>query len=406
MYCRTITGRPASTAHQPALRRKSRLNWAVERRPRAANTNKDEFDEWLARIVCYAFSLPPTPFIRQMNRATADTAQDAALAEGLAPLMGWVKRLVDHVIQDRMGHADLEFAWVDLRPADPAEQAKLLDLYVRDGIYTVNEARDILGLDPVRGGDQAMVYGTTGAVPLAAVPQPPAAARPGKAAHPGVSTRLARTNTLLKDDFDPDEPRVAAGNPDGGEWTADGSAGTELIDDPGDAQPPGHAAAGAGPAAVAATATAAEPAGGDSGSRNEETAVLTDVVYQGTYHDQVVAELADHWGSQGAKVLTSVALTARNGATARADLIAIDPSAGGLTLFEVKTGTDPQYTDPQRVVYPMAQIGDHVYSPDPKISQLGFAPGEWLPPMRFYTIYKQNAQSPYLWIEHSSPLLP
>jgi hypothetical protein len=36
---------------------------------------KDDFDEWLARIVCYAFSLPPTPFIRQMNRATAGTAQ-------------------------------------------------------------------------------------------------------------------------------------------------------------------------------------------------------------------------------------------------------------------------------------------------------------------------------------------
>jgi hypothetical protein len=32
---------------------------------------KDDFDEWLARIVAFAFSLPPTPFVRQMNRATA-----------------------------------------------------------------------------------------------------------------------------------------------------------------------------------------------------------------------------------------------------------------------------------------------------------------------------------------------
>ena len=61
---------------------------------------KDDFDEWLARIVCYAFSLPPTAFTRQINRATAETAQEAALDEGLAPLMGWVKRLIDHVIQD------------------------------------------------------------------------------------------------------------------------------------------------------------------------------------------------------------------------------------------------------------------------------------------------------------------
>ena len=66
---------------------------------------KDEFDEWLARIVCYAFSLPPTAFTRQVNRATAETSQEAALDEGMAPLMGWVKRLADHVIQDRLGAA-------------------------------------------------------------------------------------------------------------------------------------------------------------------------------------------------------------------------------------------------------------------------------------------------------------
>jgi hypothetical protein len=125
--------------------------------------------------VCYAFSLPPTAFIHQINRATAETAQDAASAEGLAPLMGWVKRLADHVIQDLMGQGDLEFAWIDVHPADPAEQAKLLDLYVRDGIYTINEARDILGLDPIAGGDVAMIYGSAGVVPLAA-PAPAAAA--------------------------------------------------------------------------------------------------------------------------------------------------------------------------------------------------------------------------------------
>jgi hypothetical protein len=71
------------------------------------------------------------------------------------------------VIQDRMGHRDLEFAWIDLRPADPAEQAKMLDLYVRGGIYTVNEARDILGFDPVPGGEVALVTTAAGPTPLA-----------------------------------------------------------------------------------------------------------------------------------------------------------------------------------------------------------------------------------------------
>src|SRR6516162_153483 len=112
---------------------------------------KDDFDEWLARIVCYAFSLPPSAFTPQVNRATAQTAQEAALEEGLAPLMGWVKRLVDSVIQNRMGHSDLEFAWSDVRPTDPRDQSVILTSYVKDGIFTLNEARDVLGLEPLEG---------------------------------------------------------------------------------------------------------------------------------------------------------------------------------------------------------------------------------------------------------------
>jgi HK97 family phage portal protein len=127
---------------------------------------KDDFDEWLARIVCYAFSLPPTPFIPQVNRATAQTAQDAAIEEGLAPLTGWVKRLVDDVIQNRMGHIDLEFAWSDVRPTDPKDQATILGNYVKDGIYALNEARNLLGLDPVEGGDAPMVLTAKGPILL------------------------------------------------------------------------------------------------------------------------------------------------------------------------------------------------------------------------------------------------
>src|SRR6201987_2268438 len=127
---------------------------------------KDDFDEWLARIVCYAFSLPPPAFTPQVNRATAQTSQQAALDEGLAPLMGWVKRLVDSVIQNRMGHTDLEFAWSDVRPTAPKDQSVLLTNYVKDGIFTLNEARGVLGLDPVEGGDAPMFLTAQGPVLL------------------------------------------------------------------------------------------------------------------------------------------------------------------------------------------------------------------------------------------------
>jgi hypothetical protein len=79
-----------------------------------------------------------------------------------------------------MGQADLEFAWIDLRPADPAEQARMLDLYVRGGIYTINEARDILGFDPIPGGEIPLVHTPAGAAPLATAGKPLSALQGGE----------------------------------------------------------------------------------------------------------------------------------------------------------------------------------------------------------------------------------
>lgn len=139
---------------------------------------KDEMDEWLARVICFAFSVAPTPFVRDNNRATAQTTRAAAITEGLTPLLRWVKRLMDEVIARHLGCADLEFAWNDEKDDDPAEQARINDTYVRAGIKSVDEVRTELGLAPVGFGNA--IYTGQGAVPLrdvgkgAAAPEPSA----------------------------------------------------------------------------------------------------------------------------------------------------------------------------------------------------------------------------------------
>jgi hypothetical protein len=110
-------------------------------------------DEWLARVCCYAFSVSAQPFVRMMNRATAEEAQDQALSEGLAPIRQWVKGLADEIIAAEFGAPDLEFAWADDLPGDAVQYAQIAADYVRAGIKSVNEVRRELGLPPVAGGD-------------------------------------------------------------------------------------------------------------------------------------------------------------------------------------------------------------------------------------------------------------
>jgi hypothetical protein len=129
---------------------------------------KGPFDEWLARIVCFAFSISPQALTQQMNRATAETQKDLAEEEGLAPVLAWVKDLIDSVIAQEFNAPDLEFAFSAEASVDPQQQEAILSSYTSKGILTINEARAALGRDPLAepAANRPMALTGAGYVPL------------------------------------------------------------------------------------------------------------------------------------------------------------------------------------------------------------------------------------------------
>jgi hypothetical protein len=136
---------------------------------------KDEMDEWLARIVCYCFSVPPTPFVKMMNRATAATAAETALQEGLIPLLKWAKDLMDFLIVTYFGYQDIEFKWKTEVDVEPKTQAEIDASDVSKAIRTLDEVREARGLPPYEGGLGAkpLIYTAGGAVLLEEALKPP-----------------------------------------------------------------------------------------------------------------------------------------------------------------------------------------------------------------------------------------
>jgi len=124
------------------------------------NPLKDDYDEWLARIICYCFNISPQALIKQMNRATAQTAQETAVEEGLTPIMSWIKNLINGIIVKYFGYTDVEFNWKEEVDQDPLTQAQVNDVYVKLGVKSVDEVRLELGLDAIGMGNA--VYGTMG----------------------------------------------------------------------------------------------------------------------------------------------------------------------------------------------------------------------------------------------------
>ena len=109
---------------------------------------KDSYDEWLALIICYAFSVPASAFVGRVNRATGETLRQQATQEGLVPLKAWVKSALDHVICVCMNEPGLEFVWVGDDAVDPLEQAQTLQILVGAGIKTREEASNGPGSCP------------------------------------------------------------------------------------------------------------------------------------------------------------------------------------------------------------------------------------------------------------------
>jgi hypothetical protein len=124
-------------------------------------------DETLIRLACFALSIPPTPFIKQANRSTAQNAQQTAQEEGLYPLMGWWKDdIIDCIIQEKFGYDDIEFVFLPRPEVDLLKQAQIHQIQLNDGIRTRNEVREELGQEPFDDGDIPTITTGAGIIPL------------------------------------------------------------------------------------------------------------------------------------------------------------------------------------------------------------------------------------------------
>ena len=110
---------------------------------------KDQYDEWLARIICFCFSISPSALIHQPNRATAETIQETAVKEGIVPLLNWLKQLINGLITTQLKKPNLQFEWVMQQDLDPLVQAQVDQIYIACKVTTPNEVRERRGDDPL-----------------------------------------------------------------------------------------------------------------------------------------------------------------------------------------------------------------------------------------------------------------
>jgi hypothetical protein len=184
---------------------------------------------------------------------------------------------------------------------------------------------------------------------------------------------------VLRAGYNPNQLRVPAGQPDGGQWTGDNREGDAETRSNGNSIKP--------ISSMIAWANLSNPAPPLHDHNEGGSALLTEIAYQGAYHDALVTELANTVRSSGGAAVTEVPLIAVGGTSARADMIVRPHGWDTPFVVEVKTGPRSGFTPNQATVYQLLPIGGHVTATKSGLEAVGLESGQPLPPIRLLIIY-------------------
>lgn len=149
---------------------KTRRMWFVPETKGITQTKdkilKDDMDEWLARVFCFAFGISSQPFIKSMNRATAQVASEAAAEEGTIPELKFVASLINYIVKYYFRIEGVEFVFNLAEESDGMKRMRVDTGYARVGIMGYDEIRATRGLPPIGVGN--MVLTPKGLIPVKA----------------------------------------------------------------------------------------------------------------------------------------------------------------------------------------------------------------------------------------------
>lgn len=183
----------------------------------------------------YCFRVPTGLFVTRRNGKiaiqgnTAQSNQEAAEEEGLAPYLGWYAGIINEIIQGKMGYTKYEFVYDTSRDPDPTKQSAMDKQDVAGGIETINGARIRRGWDTISdpAADVLAVTTPQGRVPIGqpVVPKAPPGGGPQNVPGGGAVPPKPAPNKIEKVHTEPYKYGLVAIN-----IPADSEAGAAMLE--------------------------------------------------------------------------------------------------------------------------------------------------------------------------------
>ena len=86
---------------------------------------------------------------RDVNRNTSEVAEDRDYQQAIIPYAGLLASHINrNAIEGLLGFSQIEFKFIGLDREDEAATSKIMETYYKSNVFTPNEIRDRLGLQP------------------------------------------------------------------------------------------------------------------------------------------------------------------------------------------------------------------------------------------------------------------
>jgi len=113
----------------------------------------NKFDEWVARVCCFAYGVSPIPFISMTNRSVAEELGDVEAEGGAAALKMYIERVMNKIIKKYMRKPWLSWNWITDRGRTQAKivesnKAKVMCGVMQVDEWRIEEGKKPLGLPP------------------------------------------------------------------------------------------------------------------------------------------------------------------------------------------------------------------------------------------------------------------
>jgi len=112
--------------------------------------------EWFSKIVWACFGVTPSElgYTENSNRATEMVQSRVFKRKAVKPLLKLMEYHINSQIMPEFEYDDIEFKFVEYDLNEDIEKHKLYETQLKNGIRSVNEIREEIGLEPIEGGDK------------------------------------------------------------------------------------------------------------------------------------------------------------------------------------------------------------------------------------------------------------